>query len=157
MERQHVRRRGQDQGSPPVRTDPYPNESFFTYSVEFPALAAAMTSPTPGIIALDTDSDFYWHKACYFVDLAQAAQTDSSRVVPLVTVLITPGGAAKPLMDRAVPVPSIFGTAQLPFVLPRPHRMAGGTSVNVAVLNYSAATTYANLKLALIGIKRFRG
>lgn len=127
---------------------------FFVYEVDFTAGIAAGATGN-GSFTVQADSDFKWLKACYFADIAVAAQTDSTRIIPLATVLITDQGSGRQLMSAAVPIPSIFGTGQIPFILPVPKIFAAKSTVGVSVVNFSAASTY-NLRLSFIGVKLFK-
>ena len=89
-----------------------------------------------------------------FSDIAAAIQTDSSRVIPVATVLITDSGSGRQFMDSDVPVASIFGTGALPFVLPQPKIVSARSNLTVKVTNLTAGTTY-NIRLAFIGVKLF--
>lgn len=128
-------------------------QSFYTHLAEFTSLAAAGSSSVD--INIETDSDFFWTKATYFADVSAAGQTQSSRVVPLCKVLITDNSNDKQLMKSALPLPLIFGTGEIPFILPTPHRFLAGGSISVAMTNFDAAQAY-NLRLAFIGYKRYR-
>lgn len=127
--------------------------SFYTHQATFSGLAASGNASTE--IKVESDSDFFWYKATYFADISAAAQTESGRVIPLCTVLITDGGSDRQLMRSAVPVTSVFGTGEIPFILPSVHRFKASATISIAVTNFSAATTY-NLRLMLIGYKKFR-
>lgn len=135
-----------------VQTE-YAYKDFFTYELDFSALAASATATQT--IQIQADSDFIWQKACYVADIAAAAQTDSARVIPLVTVLLTDSGAGRQLMNSAVPIPALFGTGQIPFILPRPRIFRAQSVVTVQVTSYVAAGTTYNLRLSLIGEKGF--
>ena len=127
---------------------------FFNYEVDFTAgIAAGGTANSS--FTVQADSDFKWLKACYFADIAVAAQTDSARVVPLATVLITDQGSGRQLMSAATPIPNIFGTGQIPFILPVPKIFASKSTISVSVVNFSAASTY-NIRLSFIGVKLFK-
>jgi len=126
--------------------------SFYVHQAKFLGLAPAAQATTE--IKIESDSDFFVYKLAYTADLAAAGQTDSSRVIPLITVLITDGGSDRQLMRAPIPVPSIFGTGQIPFILPDPHRFKASSTISIAVTNYDAANTY-NLYLDLIGFKKF--
>ena len=127
---------------------------FFNYEVDFTAgIAAGGTANSS--FTVQADSDFKWLKACYFADIAVAAQTDSTRVVPLATVLITDQGSGRQLMSAATPIPNIFGTGQIPFILPVPKIFASKSTISVSVVNFSAATIY-NIRLSFIGVKLFK-
>lgn len=130
----------------PQKTD------FGVYQVDFAALASAASATKQIVIQLA--SDFIWQKGCFFADIAAATQTDSSRVLPSVTVLMTDSSSGTQLMDNPVPVTALFGTGQIPFVLPNPRKFVGGSTINVTVTNFDAAATY-NLRLSFIGLKMF--
>lgn len=125
---------------------------FFTYEVDFNALANG-NSDTQNFV-VDNDSDFLLTKLTMFADIAGAAQTDSSRIIPLATIVINDTGSGRNLMDSAVPLPSIFGSGALPFILPRQRVIASRSVVNVTLSNFSAATTY-NIRLSFVGEKAF--
>ena len=98
-------------------------------------------------------ADFEIHKISYMTDIAGAVQTESSRVLPLVTVQITDTGAGKEFFDDPVPIPAICGTGPWPHYLPGPRRVAAKSTLQFTFYNYSAATTYANLYLLLDGVE----
>lgn len=128
-------------------------EDFFTYETDFAALANGATATNN--IQVQADSDFKWLKATAAADIAGAPQTESSIVIPLVTILITDTGSGRQLMSAPVPIADIFGIGQLPFILPLPRIFRARSSISVTVANYSAATTY-NLRLSFIGTKIFQ-
>lgn len=127
---------------------------FFTYEVDFAALAGA-NGTAQGSFTVQADANFLWQYGCFFADEAGAEQTDDSRVIPLVSCVITDSGSGRQLSSGNVPIASLFGTGQLPFVLPTPRFFRAQTQVNISLLNFSAANTY-NLKLSFIGTKFFK-
>lgn len=130
----------------------YKYKDFFVYELDFGTLAAGAAAT--GQINIQADSDFIWHKAAQLTDIAGAAITEDSRPIPLVTVLLTDSGAGRQLMNSAVPIGNLFGTAGLPFILPRQRIFRSNSLINIQVQNYSDATTYS-LRLSLIGEKAF--
>lgn len=130
----------------------YKFKDFFIYEIDFAALAPAASATAQ--LAVQADADFIWSKAAQMSDIAAAAETVSSQVIPLASVLITDSGAGRQLMNTAVPIFNIFGNGQIPFILPRPRIFRSQSVVTVQVTNYSAATTY-NIKLSFIGEKGF--
>ena len=117
------------------------------------ALAAAANAQVA--LPFDQDSNFIWQKISFFCDLAGAVQTDSSRVLPLVLMQITDSGNSQGYMNAPVPIPAFCGDGRLPMVLPAPMLIRPNSTLQFAFTNYSAATAYANLRILLIGIKRF--
>jgi hypothetical protein len=132
---------------PPRRVE---MRDFFVYDVTFASLANG-TSATQNV-TIQADANFHIQKLTYMADIAAAIQTDSSRVLPLVKVLITDTASGRQLMDTAVPIPALFGTGPLPFILPRPRVIASRSTLTVTATNYSAGTTY-NFQLSFIGEK----
>jgi len=127
---------------------------FFVYEIDFPALAAAGGTAN-GSFTVQADSNFLWEDACFFADVAAAAQTNDTRVLPLVTCSIQDGGSGRKLMAAQVPIPSIFGYGSEPYHLPTPRFFRAQTQVIIDVTNFSAATIY-NLRLSFIGTKFFK-
>jgi len=127
---------------------------FFVYQENFLALASGATAT--GSINIQADSDFLLEELTFFADIAGAAQTSSSRVIPLVTVQISDTGSGRNLLESQVPIPSIFGTGERPFILPNPKLLAANSNLSLSVTNYDAAAEY-NLRCSLIGTKIFYG
>jgi hypothetical protein len=133
---------------------PAPNirRDFFVYAINFAALAAGAT--TESAIQIQADSEFETQKLSMFADIAAAAQTSSTRVLPLVTLQITDTGTGRQMFNLPVPIPAIMGDGQIPFILPTTKTFQPSSAVLISVANYSAATAY-NLRLLLIGAKIF--
>jgi len=131
---------------PPVRRD------FFVYGINFLSLGVGTAN---GAIQIQSDSDFELQKLSFFADIAGAVQTESSRVLPLVTFQATDTGTGRQLFAIDMPIPSLMGDGRIPFILPTTKVFSANSSVAFTVTNYSAATTY-NVRMALIGSKLFR-
>lgn len=132
----------------------YVAADFYIYEVEVLALGAGVTGN--GSFSVDADGSFQLDKLTYFAEVAGGAQTDSTRVVPLVNILITSTGSGRQLMNQAAPLPALFGTGEIPFILTRPKIFSPNSKVTLSLANFSAATTY-NLRLAFIGQKLYTG
>ena len=130
----------------------YVGYDLFVYSTVHSAVAAGAANTQT--ITVNADSDFRIEKLTMFADIAQAAETQSSQVLPLCTVQIIDNGSGRQLFDQAQPVPSLFGTGQIPFVLVNPKLWIARTSISVQLSNFSSATTY-NVRLSFIGTKCF--
>lgn len=127
------------------------SRDWYSYQIEFASIAPTIVSN--GTINIEADSNFYLTQLSYMVDLAAAALTEATRIIPLVTVLITDSGSGRQLMNAAVPITTIFGEGDRPARLVHPRLFQRTTSIAVQVTNYSAATTYTNLHLVFIGFK----
>ena len=108
-------------------------------------------------IQIEADSDFIWQKATYTA-LAKAdpeAVTESSRIIPAATVLLTDTGSGRQLSDEAQNIPGMFGTGELPFILPTPRLMQARTTLQVAFSNLDQ-NTGVDIRLMFIGYKAYR-
>jgi hypothetical protein len=128
-------------------------EDFFVYEAQTLALAALTSIPVN--IQVQADSDFKLLKLTQFSDIATAVQTESTRVVPLVTLQLTDTGSGRALFSSPVPMGALFGDGRLPFILPIVRIFKARSNINLVFANYSAATTY-NIYIALIGTKLFQ-
>lgn len=124
----------------------------FTYTLPFENLAGG-TSLTM-TFNVENDSNFRWAKSAYAANIALAAQTDSSRVIPIVNALISNTGSGRNLQSTATPLPILFGTGQIPAILTSPILLVANSTISVTLSNTSA-TTY-NIYLSFIGDKIFR-
>lgn len=127
---------------------------YAAYELDFAALASGATAT--GSIQIQADSYFNWIKGAYYATIANAAFTDQTRPIPSITMQVTDGGSGRQLFSPLpVPVPSVMGTGQLPFILPRPRMFMPRSSITITVANFDAAVEY-NLRLTLIGEKIFQ-
>lgn len=129
------------------------DKDFYVYGARFQAVAAGIAQTST--INIEADSDFVLVKMALFGDLAGAVQTDSTRVIPLGTLQLLDTGSGRNLFSTPIPVDSIFGNGQLPFVLPIPREFKAKASIQLTFTNFSAATTYTNVWASLIGYKQF--
>lgn len=106
-------------------------------------------------VNIEADSNFTWVKSAVFASLAGAAQTAASLVIPDVTLQIQDSGSGRLLQNVAVPITSMAGNGQLPFVLPVPRLFKARSTISFTFANRSAAENYTALALSLIGYKTF--
>lgn len=153
-----------NQGPVVVSTPPYgrvrgtPNRNqwkeFFVYSATFTALAAGTTATAQ--IPVQADSDFVLEKMTYFAHLAGAAQTAATRVIPNWTLQITDTGSNRLLSDFQIFIPAMFGTGEIPFILPQPKVFRANSVIQLNVTSAEAANAYT-LQVAFVGHKIFYG
>lgn len=133
---------------------PVHNDSFIYTTPVIASLAPAAQAQVS--INFEADTQFVCVKTAYFVDIAGGAQTDSSRVIPLITAALTDSGSGRNLQNSAIPLIAYAGTGELPMIWPNPRPFAPNSTLSFTFTNYSAATTYTNLFFCLIGFKRFQ-
>lgn len=129
-------------------------EDFFTYTIDFAALANGTTQNDS--IQIQADSNFKWLKSTYYADINNAAFQDQTRPIPNVTIQIIDTGSGRQLIDNPTPIQNIFGTGLLPFIMPIPRIFKARSSIAITVANFDAAVDY-NLRLAFIGTKIYEG
>lgn len=128
---------------------------FFIYGLVFTALAQN-TNQTKNI-PIQADADFVLQKLCFFADDGAGSKfTPNTRQIPNVTVIISDSGSGRQLMDSAVPLYTLFGTAENPFILPVPKVFSARSNVAITVANVEAAVATYTLRLAFIGTKVFK-
>lgn len=118
------------------------------------SIAAGVTAPAYQVI-IGSDAPFLILSQTYWANTANAAVTKSTSVEPNIVVLLEESGTGRKLMDQAVPVAALFGTAQLPYILPEPKLMPANSVLSVTPTNRDAAAGY-NLYLAFHGYRLFK-
>jgi hypothetical protein len=150
MQRRNIPRR-------PINAPPpasYGAKDYFTYSIVLPATLSA-GGTTSGSFNVDKDSDFMWMKGTFYADIGNATQSASSRVIPGVTVVIKDTTSGRDIMTTPVPIPAMFGTGELPFILPTPKLLPAVSTITVSFANITADGDYTYLGLFFHGQKLF--
>lgn len=122
------------------------------YTYEALASLLAPAGSANDVINIEADSDFILEKLAYQSDIAAAAYLESTRPIPLITIQIVDTGSGRQLMQNPIPVESLFGSGELPFVLSQPRKFERNSTIQIAFTNFDAAVTYS-LRLAFIGYK----
>jgi hypothetical protein len=122
----------------------------YSYVAAYATLAAGAV--VTNNIAIDASAIFVVCNTTYSANLAGAAQTASTMVIPNVSVMLTDGGAGRPLMSANVGLTELFGSAAFPYVWPEPLLLAPNSVLQVAVTSLEAAST-PNLRLTFNGYK----
>jgi len=133
------------------------------FSKDFYVYQSEVTTIAPGANASDNiniqaDSDFILYKLSFFAtdDASVQPITDANRVLPEVTVQITDTGSGRQVLDGPLPIPAIFGTGELPFILPAPRRFAANSTIALSYSNFTTGTSTYQLFLAFVGMKVYR-
>jgi hypothetical protein len=141
---------------PPNIFDPRSDGSdYYWYVTNFVGGLAPGVS-TNSQIQIDAGTDFYWIATTYFADLAGVDQEDSTRELPLITLLINDTGASRNLMNSPIPIPCIAGSGTEPYRLVRPRLFRANSVVNFTYTSYAVGggDTYSNIYLTLHGYRR---
>jgi hypothetical protein len=105
-------------------------------------------------LQIDNGYDFYWYAMTHQADLAGAVQTESSRVVPLVTLLMNDSSASRNLANNPIPLECISGSGERPYRLIRPRLFPANTIISFTWVSYVASgTTYSNIYHVLHGYR----
>jgi hypothetical protein len=139
---------------PPNIFDPRTDGSdYYWYIANIPnAIAPGVTLNAS--IQIDAGTDFYWIATTQSSDTA-AALTESTNIIPLVTVLINDTGTSRNLMNSAIPIPGLAGDGKRPYRLVRPRLFRANSIINLTFTSYApTGTTYANIYLTLHGYRR---
>jgi hypothetical protein len=128
-------------------------QDWFIYGLDVLNLAPAGTFN--GSIQIQADSDFKMVKLTQASDNAGAAQTESSRILPNASITFLDTGSGRALFSQAIALNALFGTGELPYILPVPRIFKARTNISVTVVSFEAALTL-NIRLALHGMKIFQ-
>ena len=139
--------------SPGSQDSRYLKKDFFTY-VTGPAAALASSGSTSSTFNIDGDSDFFWTKFTVFALSTDFDGTYLTQTLPSVDITITDTTSGRQLMNSQVPVSSIAGTGQIPFILPIERYMESKSTIKIDYFN-SGSVEMTLLRLSFIGIKAF--
>ncbi|MGH8742848.1 MAG: hypothetical protein ACREUY_01065, partial [Burkholderiales bacterium] len=89
------------------------SDEFYVYTTGRPAAGLAAGGVSQSNIQIQNDSDFLIEKLTFNADIAGATQTDSSRLLPNVSVLLINTSSGRQLMNVQFPLTGIFGNGQL--------------------------------------------
>lgn len=129
-------------------------ERFQSYELTYSALAA-LTGSDQKSFQVEVDYDFWWTKAQAFV--FDAAGLGVSRLQwPNIEVLLQEGSSNQQLVSQATSINSLFGSGEVPFILPKPHPIQGGSTLVGTVTNKHTTTAYS-VRLCFSGVQVLRG
>lgn len=148
-------------GNDPVTGEPkfktiWEKKSWYVYTLGITGLTGTGGATPTGTdnVTIQANADFTLTKLTFFADIAAAIQTQSTQVLPLVTIQLTDTGSSTDLFFEPIPIPSVFGMGWIPYILPKPYTFAKNATIRAAFANLTAATTY-NIYLGLHGIRNF--
>lgn len=116
-------------GAPPP--DQYGAKDYFIYSA---VLTGGLSTGSTDVSSfnVDKDSDFMWTKGTYFALLTGGAAFNAgNRPIPGITVTIKDTTSGRDLMTTPVPIPAMFGTGELPFILPVPKLLPATSTITI--------------------------
>ncbi len=124
-------------------------EDFFVYAPT-PILVGAGKTISENLV-FDQDADFCTQKLTGWVtDQGNPPVVQSS---PELLLQWRAGGSGRDVFHRPVPFSAIFGSGELPFILPTPRTIVKGSTIIWTVSNLSA-TAYT-VYLCMVGKKKF--
>jgi hypothetical protein len=116
----------------------------FTYSAIFPIAAFVAGAVIPININIQNDSDFVWR----YTILSAYTAPNVPQVAPDYFVTFFDTGSGRNAQDQAIHVACCMGTAQLPYILPEPKRLAAGAVLTVTMANVGGVAALATVVLA---------
>ena len=129
-------------------------KSYFVYPMPVTIALPILVGTDTQQFQIEAATDFFWIKSTYTADIAGAAQTEATRIVPNTDVQLQSTGNDKNLFNNFVPIPSVFGTGQLPYVLPFPFKLQANSLLRADFLNREAVST-PFIRLAFHGWKDY--
>ena len=129
-------------------------DEFFTYNTARVAVAQGASATVN--ISIEANSDFLIEKMMYHADIAGAAQTHGTRVVPNVFAQLNATGSGRNLFNIQSPIPALFGTGLVPFILPRSYVLPASSTLQITFTSFEAVNAN-NIVLSFAGRKLFWG
>ncbi len=134
----------------------YQGQDCFTYAIGLPSgTTLAPAGSTTLTFNIDGESDFFWDKATVNAMVDSDATTYVADAKPAVYITIVDTISQRPMMNNPVPIGNLFGTGQLPFILPIRKLFFSKGTVKITLQNFCDNVTYSQLDLAFIGIKAY--
>lgn len=131
----------------------YIGKDFYVYSAGVDNLAASGSGSDQ--ITIQADADFVLQKMSFTAFAATpVALTNSSRIIPAATVQMIDTASGRELFDEPQDIPGLFGTGELPFIMPTPRLFPARSTVRFDFANLDASTA-VRLRLLLIGFKAY--
>ena len=128
---------------------------YFEYVVTVPSISTVLPNvSTP--LQIENDSDFYWIASTYQADIAAAALTEATNIIPLVDLEMQDTGSGRNFQNAPIPLTCIAGDGKRPFRLIRPRRFGANTTINMKWSNQVAAGTAYRIRFVLCGYKIYR-
>lgn len=127
---------------------------FYSYPITFDTAGGsniAAAGVATGNFIVQAGQYFLWQQSMFMADTAHAATLDGTRIIPNVSVQLSDQNSSNILTNAAVPLSSIFGTGQLPFVLPNPRLCMPQSVIQALLTNYDAAVSF-NIRLTFSGL-----
>lgn len=129
-------------------------QEFFVYTANFGQILADSNNTVQ--INIESDSQFVVQKLTFFVtgtDLS-ISQTDSTRIIPNLTIQIVDTGSGRNLQNDAIPLSSIAGEGDLPHILSTPKTFKANSIITTNLTNFGT-DPYENVFVNYIGKKVF--
>lgn len=114
-------------------------DEFFVYTTGRPAAALAAGGTSISNIQIQADSDFLLEKTTFTADVAAAAQTFNTQVLPHANVTLVATSSGRQLMNVQLPLVGLFGTGQLPFIWPRSYLFPASSTLQITLVSFEAA------------------
>lgn len=127
-------------------------DEFFSYSTPRTAVAQGGTATVN--ITIESNSDFLIEKMTFSADVAAAAQTWSTRISPNVQVQLNATGSGRNLLNISTDLRNLFGSGEIPFILPRAYLLPAASTLQVTFTSFEAVNAN-NITLSFIGRKLF--
>lgn len=124
-------------------------KDFFVYNIRFNTIGAGGTATLTANV--QNDSDFVWVQGVMTVTNAAFTGFTAATSVPMLVTLLDSASGVQ-LSDSATHVSNVFGTSQLPFVLPYPKIFRKGGQISAQLQNQDGGNAYV-VNLSFVGFK----
>ena len=131
----------------------------FWYTPATPFLFTTGLENLQQAIPIQSDAHFICTASMY-TNTLEVGNNTATTATPYVRVLnggatltLTDGGSQRFLSSANVPVSSIFGTGELPYIWPLTHLFRANTSINISITGVGAVMAGQSIRLVFAGFK----
>lgn len=131
----------------------YFGQDFYIYVANFGTFAPLATATQN--VAIQSDSDFEWIESTCYGNMNGATAPFQNTILIPVNINLVDSGSSRQLFGAPVPIVSIAGTGQQPFILPVSRLFKAYSNLQVQGTSFDGTNTYNNVSLNFIGRKLF--
>lgn len=127
---------------------------YFCYSASFGSMAPAATVPVN--ISIQADSDF----VIRYMSSAHRLAAGTIQASPAMLVSLFDSGSGRNFQDQPLDLATLMGGqatpgGSLPYILPEPKLISGGSVITITLTNFDTGITFATNRITLHGEKVF--
>lgn len=128
------------------------NMDFFWYRAPSFTISSVLT-PVTNNIQIDASADFLWIATSYQASIAGALLTESTNVIPLISLQISDTGSGKFMSNLPIPLAAFAGDGKRPYRLVKPRIFGKNATIGLNWTSFVVAGTTYTIDFVMHGYK----